>query len=303
MRRIWQRRSLALFAAVPLVAALVAAAELDPDEYLGYVKFLAAPELKGRGNGTPELDHAAAYIADHFRKLGLKPLHGHSYYQDFDLTTNARLGTHSSLRLTEGPRSSDLRLEQDFVPLNLSAAGHVSAPVVFAGYGITAPEYHYDDYAGVDVTGKVVLILRHEPQENDEKSVFDGKTYTAHAQVFSKAANAKMHGACAVIMVDDAPSHPGEDDKLDKFGASAGPNNAGIVFVQMKWDIAAAWLTAGGKDLKEILKAIDSDLKPRSFELPPSFHAEAVIDITRDVKKVHTASRSLPSATPDYVSV
>ena len=67
--------------------------------------------------------------------------------------------------------------------------------VVFAGYGITAPEYNYDDYKGIDVHGKIVLILRHEPQEFDEKSIFDGKVYTQHSQFWSKASNAKMHGA------------------------------------------------------------------------------------------------------------
>ena len=83
--------------------------------------------------------------------------------------------------------------------MNLSAAGEVSGNVVFAGFGITAPEYNYDDYAGLDVKGKIVLLLRHEPQEFDEKSVFEGKVYTAHSQIFSKAANAKIHGAKAVL--------------------------------------------------------------------------------------------------------
>ena len=75
--------------------------------------------------------------------------------------------------------------------------------IVFAGYGITAPEYHYDDYANIDVKGKIVLILRHEPQESDEHSVFAGKAFTQHAQFASKASNAKMHGAAGVILVND----------------------------------------------------------------------------------------------------
>ena len=108
--------------------------------------------------------------------------------------------------------------------------------MVFAGYGITAPEYNYDDYAGLDVKGKIVLVLRHEPQEFDEKSVFEGKVYTAHSQIFSKAANAKMHGAKAVLLVNDVGAHSGDADELEKFGTTAGPDNAGIEFVQVKAD-------------------------------------------------------------------
>jgi hypothetical protein len=91
--------------------------------------------------------------------------------------------------------------------LNLSSAGEASGNVVFAGFGITAPEYNYDDYSGLDVKGKIVLLLRHEPQEFDEKSVFEGKVYTAHSQIFSKAANAKFHGAKAVLLVNDVGTH------------------------------------------------------------------------------------------------
>ncbi len=75
--------------------------------------------------------------------------------------------------------------------------------MVFAGYGITAPEYNYDDYKGIDVNGKIVLIMRHEPQEFDEKSIFSGKVYTQHSQFWSKASNAKMHGASGVILMND----------------------------------------------------------------------------------------------------
>ena len=81
--------------------------------------------------------------------------------------------------------------------------------MVFAGYGITAPEYHYDDYAGLDVKGKIVVVLRHEPQESDDKSPFEGKILTRHAQFANKAANARMHGAAGVILIQDRANHAG----------------------------------------------------------------------------------------------
>ncbi|MDQ2945910.1 MAG: hypothetical protein M3Y27_08210, partial [Acidobacteriota bacterium] len=86
-----------LAATILLSAADLSAAELSSDEYLSYVKFLASENMKGRATGSPELEKAADYIASKFRGLGLQPLHGESYYQDFEVTTSARLGSHNSL--------------------------------------------------------------------------------------------------------------------------------------------------------------------------------------------------------------
>src|SRR5947209_5241161 len=154
-----------LASALALAGLTFGAVELSPDEYLSYVKFLASEDMRGRATGSPELEKAAAYIASKFRLLGLQPLHEGSYYQDFDVTTAARLGPHNSMAYVETHHRHTLKLQQDYAPLNLSARGKVSGQVVFAGFGITAPEYNYDDYTGIDVKDKLVLVLRHEPQE------------------------------------------------------------------------------------------------------------------------------------------
>ncbi len=79
----------------------------------------------------------------------------------------------------------------------------VKAPLVFAGYGITAPEYGYDDYAGIDARGKVVVIFDHEPQENDPSSVFNGTGHTVHGARSTKLVNAQRHGAVAVLIASE----------------------------------------------------------------------------------------------------
>ena len=85
----------------------------------------------------------------------------------------------------------------------------LTAPVVFAGYGITAPEYHYDDFDGFDVTGKIVIVLTHEPQEHDAASPFKGKWNTFHAYNRHKIENIRKHGAAAVLIVDEwTPDRP-----------------------------------------------------------------------------------------------
>ena len=279
------------------------AAEFSPTEYLGYVKFLASEDMRGRASGSPELEKAAAFIRDKFRSLSLKPIAGDSYYQDFEVTTSARLGAQNQMDYVSGQEKRPLRFNQDFVPLNLSSAGKISGEAVFAGFGITAPEYNYDDYAGMDVQGKIVIVMRHEPQEFDENSVFDGKVYTAHAQIFSKATNAKIHGAKAVILINDVAAHLNDTDELEKFGGTAGPANAGIEFVQLKAAIVDNWLASSGKSLSSIETAIDKDLHPQSFALPGTLHLDMNIDIRREVKTVHNVGAYWPGETSEYVIV
>ena len=290
----------------PLLLALAAglfAAELSPTEYMDYVKYLASENMRGRATGSPELEKAAGYIRDKFRSLKLEPVDGDSYYQPFEVTTSARLGSQNELSYSNNGQREKLRFNQDFVPFNLSSAGKVSGEVVFAGFGITAPEYNYDDYAGLDVKDKIVVILRHEPQEFDEKSVFEGKVYTAHAQMFSKASNAKAHGAKAVLLVNDIGAHPSDSDDLEKFGTTAGPANAGIEFVQVKAAVVNYWLKPTAKSLSSIEAGIDKSLHPESFAFPASVQLDMDVDIRREVKTVHNVAAYLPGETPEYVIV
>lgn len=303
MKRVFSRGLLPLILAGSALLCVAAKLEMAPGEYLDHIKYLASPELQGRGTGTPGLEKAAAYIAADFRSLHLRPIAGESYYQDFQVTTNAHLGSDNTFRFTEAGGAKNLEVQKDFIPFNFSAGGKASGRLVFAGYGITAKEYNYDDYAGLDVKGKLVIVLRHEPQEFDSNSVFEGKAYTAHAQFADKAVNAKMHGARGVILINDIYAHDGSTDEFEKFGEAAGPDNTGILFVQMKAAIAEQWLADAGKSLKDIEASIDRDLKPRSFELPANEEAQLDVDIERDVKTVHNVGAYLPGETPEYVIV
>ncbi len=300
MTQAW-RRTRAGLTLLLVVSAAAGAARLGSGDYLSHVRYLASEELKGRGNGTPGLEKAAEFLAGSFEAYGWKPVPGHGYYQDFEVTTSAALGAGSALGYEEGPKGPrrELRLEQEFVPLNLSASGDAAGEVVFAGYGITAPEYHYDDYAGLNVRGKIVLILRHEPQEFDEKSVFEGKNYTAHAQLFSKASNAKMHGALAVLLVNDAAAHPADEDRLETFGVTEGPENAGIEFAQVSTAVAQEWAGLAGKKLADVEGEIDRDATPRSFALPEELKVTVKVDVKREVRTVHNVCAYLPGASSE----
>src|SRR5216683_6091465 len=288
---------------VPLAFLLLGAArhtveEIDPQHYLAHVKFLASETMHGRATGSPELEKAAAYIAKQFKSAGLQPADGKSYLQAFPVTTNAKLGTSNRFEYTTNGKTTTLKFEDEFIPFNFSSRAKVSGSVVFVGYGITAREYNYDDYAGVDVKDKLVLLLRHEPQEFDEKSVFAGKVYTEHSQFFSKVVNAKNHGARGVILINDRANHRGEADQLEPFGKTAGPADAGIPFVQIKAEVAERWVSGAGKNLDDIAADIDKDLKPRSFALP-AVQVQENVDVERVVKTVHNVAGYLPGETSE----
>ncbi len=290
-------------ASLSVVLLAAATADIDPQRYLNDVKYLASPQLKGRATGSPELEKAAHYIARQFRAAGLRPVDGKSYFQAFSVTTLAKLGSGNRLSFTLDGQASHLKPQQDFAPFNFSSRGALTHPVVFAGYGITAPEYGYDDYAGLDVKGKTVLLLRHEPQEYDENSVFAGKVYTQHAQFFSKATNAKNHGAAAVLLVSDRYNHRGDADQLEPFGRTVGPADVGIPFVQVRAEIAEAWFRSAGRSLEQIQAGIDKDLHARSFAFPAKFHLEGFADLERQVKTVHNVAGYLRGQTDEYIII
>jgi len=277
-----------------------AASDLNPDKYLAHIKYLASPELKGRLTGSPELEKAAAYIAKQFRAAGLKPVGG-SYLQEFEITAHSALGTGNKLTLIISQRLKELWQERDFVPLNLSTNGQTLGPIVFAGYGITAPEYNYNDYEKIDARGKVVLLLRHEPQESDENSVFAGKNYTLHSELASKVANAKLHGAAAVLLVNDLPNHPGDEDQLDKFTPAVSTEDYGLPVAQISLKYANELLASVQKDLPGLMKGIDSDLKPQSFDFPADDAARLTVNITVEQRPVHNVAGYWPGETSEYI--
>jgi hypothetical protein len=120
------------------------------------------------------------------------------------------LGQENALDIIDGPSASlHGRLGQDFYPHRFGASGRVQGPVVFAGFGITAPALSYDDYGGSDIKGRIVLILDHEPGERDPASPFDGVVTTEPAVPFRKVLAAQEKGAIGVLFVSDVHNHPG----------------------------------------------------------------------------------------------
>jgi hypothetical protein len=281
-------------------AAAAPAGQADPARVLNDIKVLSAPDMEGRGAGTKGLARAADLIVKRYKELKISPAGTHGYVQPFTLITGAKLKSDNRLVVVDGGTKKELKTNQDFVPFSFSSSGQVEGEVVFAGYGVTADEYQYDDYVGIDVKDKVVLVLRYEPTSFASKSGEQGLTH--HSQMIAKAINARNHGARAVVIVNGKLGD-GEEDLLTRFGSVSGPENIGIVFVQVKNDIAQNWLQAGGKSLKDVQDQINAATKPASFALPDGLHLALKVDIETTRATVNNILAYLPGQTDEYVIV
>ncbi|MBI4168741.1 MAG: M28 family peptidase [Acidobacteria bacterium] len=218
------------------------------------VKALADDSMEGRGLGSEGIRRAASWIESRLRDIGLEPAFGPSYRQPFQVKVGVELAPGNRL---EGVADGD------WMPLGFSSPGEFSAELAFAGYGIESPEIGFQELAGLDLRGKVVLMLRYEPQERDEASPFNGKRPSRWSALRYKALQARERGAAAVIFV----TGPLQDEGKDKIPAlkNDGPESpAGIPALQVTTSVAQKWLDGIGVDLKAFQEIVDRDLAPRS---------------------------------------
>lgn len=252
------------------------------DALKGHVFFLAAPEMGGRDSLSLEARIAANYLAGFFHRFGLKPAgDGGTYFQNFPMTQAFidRAQTRLPATVEYGNGSSTVRdfvLASDFTLARQGGVDlDVTAPLVFAGYGIDAPEYGYNDYAGIDVAGKIVLILSREPQASDPKSRFKGTWDTFHAYPAWKPEVARRQGARGVLIVQGPPRRPRRE--------ASGPTNGQIrtdrpnhSLTSPFWDlpvfnieerVANELLSGSGTSIAELQASIDRTGRPQSTAL------------------------------------
>ena len=293
---------------VLLLPLLPAASHSASEElYLHHVQYLASPEMKGRGAGTPELNEAAEYIADVFRETGLTPAAGgETYLQPLEITTGARMGPENSLQVIRKRGTQDLKPTEDFIPINFSSSGKVEGEVVFAGYGISAAEFDYDDYTHLDVEGKIVLVLRYEPDFfADPEQQGEGKKprrYTRHSNLISKSIQARNHGAKAVILVN-GQSRGQRADRLIQFGTISGPKDAGIPMVQVRRKTVEQWLRGSNRSLRLLMRDISVSEKPQSFPFASSFKLRLSVDVEQERATVSNVAGYLPGTSDEYIVV
>lgn len=275
----------------------------------GSVQFLASDDLEGRGIGTGGLDKAADFIAGNFRKLGLQPLPGQDdYFQHFKMTTATRPGPETALKFIDGDDAPAYEVGKDYTPLSFSGEKEFDAPIVFVGYSISNEGQNYDDYANVDVKGKVALAMRYEPHDNQGRSRFTGKeSWSPSATLTVKARAAAAAGATALILVNPPAFHE-DDDPLVPFARMYRGDQADIPIIQVRRAVADAWLAAAGANegLRALQRKIDDAGKPASFALPEADRIAGKVAIERvetDLKNVVAMAPGRGDMAQEYVVV
>ncbi|UCF77737.1 MAG: M28 family peptidase [Candidatus Eiseniibacteriota bacterium] len=257
----------------------------DTSRLLSDIKYLASDELEGRGTGEKGGKLAADFIAGVFSDIGLRPGgDGGAYFQSFDATVGVSMGEENFLKISFPDGERTYVVEEDFVPFSFSSVGTISGPLAFAGYGISSDRYGYDDYSELDAKGKVMLVMRHEPQQQNDEGSFAGKQVTHYSDLRYKATNARDQGAAAIMMYTDPLSEP-EEDQLMPLQSLEGAGDSGLPAIQIKRRIAEAILEAEGHESGELQLKLDSLLVPSSFDIS-SVQVSLGIDLTKERRNV-----------------
>jgi len=285
------------------VATQVSAAQIAR-----HIEFLASDKLQGRRTGTPEADEAAAYIAKQFQSYGLKPAAAAGFLEPFDFVAGVKLGEQNTFRVKDSSGERELRVGSDFMPLAFSASEFAEGGVVFAHYGISAPELQYDNYKDVDVKGKIVMILRGSPDGDNPHGRFADFTQPG-LEIQNKTLKAREKGARGIIFVSEEKNF--SDDRLSRMRHDLNFLDAGIPAVAISSQAADNILATQTQSL-----SADEGTKRAAVERLKSSGVPVALNnvsirFKTDVVKVHAKSANVaavlkggdPALASEYVVI
>ena len=206
VRAAWICSAVGLLAACLGQRAVPPSADIDETGFRNAIRVLASDEFEGRKPGTPGEDKTVAFLVEQFKKLGLKPGNGDSFLQQVPLV-EIRAGDDASLTISGRGSAQPLAYAKDMVIWTQRVAPDAAvqqSDLVFVGYGIVAPEFEWNDYAGVDVHGKTVVVLVNDPgYGSKDPRVFKGNSGTYYGRWTYKLEEAARHGAAGVLLIHD----------------------------------------------------------------------------------------------------
>ncbi len=289
------RIALACLLTLATIAAAAAAPSspgfesITSDGIMRHLRYLADDALEGRDTGEPGNEAAAAYIARRFRELGLRPVGDKGgFFQEFQVDLNPKAGDGAKLISLIDGKETIHRLKADYALFDNATLSAASGRLVFAGYGISSKEHDYDDYSGLDVKGKVVLILRRTPRYGTKDAIFKGNPPT-EATFLQKLKTAQQHGAAAILLADASDTRRTvAQESRDGVKPIGMGSRQGPPFAFVDFNLAESWMKAHGANLPEIAAAIDEDLKPRSRPLE-----KVRIELTSDIRREKVDTRNV----------
>ncbi len=265
--------------------AKATSADFEPVDFRKHVEFLCSMDLEGRMTGSIGERKATAYVAAYLDSLGLQPAGDEgTWFQKFKFPAGAKLGATNALKF--GDKS--YQIEKDWRPLTFSKTGSIGATdVVFAGYGIVAPEdgeiKAYDSYVHLDVKDKWVMIFRYAPENTSDKV---RQHLQFHASLRKKSMDARDKGARGIVVVSGPNSAVREQlVPLEKDFSLAGSSVAAISVTD---EVAAEWLKAAGRDLKELQDKLDTGepmmgIALKGVQVAAHLEIEQIIGVGRNV--------------------
>ena len=252
---------------------------IDIDAVLAHTKVLSSDEFEGRAPGTAGEERTVSFLVDQFKKVGLKPGNTDgTYIQKVPLV--GITPAPAPLVFKKGPTTQTLKWKDDVVAWTKHVAPTASineSDVVFVGYGVVAPEFNWDDYKGVDVKGKTLVMLVNDPPVPDpsnpsalDPKTFGGKAMTYYGRWTYKYEIGAQKGAAAVLIVHETgpagyPFNVVQGQTGEKFDLATPDKNMGRVAIEgwITLDQARALLTMGGQDFDALKKqAATRDFKP-----------------------------------------
>ena len=233
--------------------------QINKDELYKTIQYLASKDLAGRMAGSKGYTNAAAFIAGEFNKLNLKPAGDNKYFQKLKVEYNEILAPEHFSVIKKGI-TIPYKLGPDYVYRGFSGAGKLTAPVVFCGYGVDQPGLGYNDYAGIDVKDKVVMVFRYNPKWNlNGKPFLDGNPR-------EKAIVAAKHGAIGILFVS-FPNDPDPQKPIGSLINGKGEQMLNFPEIHIGLNVASDLFEGSNHTLKELQTTIDSTKRPFPLSL------------------------------------
>lgn len=273
---------------------------LTADSSIPIIEKISAPFYEGRGAGTKGLELARDYLVEQLKAAGLQPgifssSNGtSSYLQAFRVFIGNDLG--SATGFSSGSVTAN---SQEFVPYAFSRSGDIkNAELVFVGFGISlrnAGNAIYDDYEGIDVTGKIVVVFSGDPAIGSKESVFRNPSYYSYSTPMYKVQNAELHGAAGILILRDPLSTQDPEPALQFLNRQGGGASVTILAAQMRREFAERLLPSD-KKFRDLQLAISTSQKPASFMLEKK--ANFTVELQREVGEVHNIAAFIPGTDP-----